>query len=313
MITKYNALNGRVVSRFDCYNATQNVFCLNAVDADFAISNDGTRLFYADVTGRLVALEFGDETFHPTMTPMPTAQLAMASPPPPPPPTSRPLATTISPTQGPVLLASVQTNMPSVRTNVPIPAPPIRHRSSTLHAVIKTPSPTITPVPTPFHTSDTQLINPMPTKSPSMLHFSFENMVSNGPAPSSTPVASPPSSQPPTSVAAISTFAFANVNFPDILAQDDDAMAGSNAKPRSGSNTSNPYTIKPFALTLAFAVVTLFLVVAIGVLLGRWCTVTRSKEETRSLSLSSSSQRWRREEGQQRARLLRRPSFREVV
>jgi hypothetical protein len=97
---------------------------------------------------------------------------------------------------------------------------------------------------------------------------------------------------------------FVDVNFQSILANDDDAMA-SVAKP-DYSNTALPTSndIRPFAVTLAIAVVSLLLVLSVGVLLGRCYVLSLYEENPTPL--------WRQEKRQVR-RLIRRPSYREVV
>jgi len=61
-VTAQNALTGRIIWEFSCFDVKMDPFCQDSVSADFALSPDGQTLYYGDIYGKIIALSVARQT-----------------------------------------------------------------------------------------------------------------------------------------------------------------------------------------------------------------------------------------------------------
>lgn len=78
MVRQINTQNGKVLFQFSCADLTKSNLCHDSVEAEFSLSTDGTKLYYGDIFGNIVALRV---VISPTSSPtkLPTKAPTMLS------------------------------------------------------------------------------------------------------------------------------------------------------------------------------------------------------------------------------------------
>mmetsp|Transcript_32580 Transcript_32580/g.48300 ORF Transcript_32580/g.48300 Transcript_32580/m.48300 type:complete len:674 (-) Transcript_32580:644-2665(-) len=273
-ISKLHALNGNLLSISTCQG---HGTCDESVEGSFDLSKDGFRLFYADGSATIAALEYDIDVIEPTISPSTapsSTESAIPSRTPTLPPTPEPTkAPTNVPTDGPTYSPTSPPTHPLTEPPTALPTEKPTPRPSRKPTREPTGEPTIEPTGMPT-SAPTKAPTEKPTSRPSIAAImQVEPMM-----PTKSPTQSPsetglPSFQPPTSQG-LDARSF-DVHLDEFKESEGYSESTMPSEPPREESSNN---VLLFSVMLAIAILFLVLVLGLGTMIGRLWQLKRDRK-----------------------------------